>query len=104
MLKLVWAGKLLLKNAKINKLYTLDFLISILLVILGAFMAVLDTTVVDIIVPKLKGPLSTDMYGVQWVITAYMLSAAVALLIVEWVVKHYGYKCCLLYTSPSPRD
>ena len=85
-------GKLLLKNAKINRLYTLDFLISILLVILGAFMAVLDTTVVDIIVPKLKGPLSTDMYGVQWVITAYMLSAAVALLIVEWVVKHYGYK------------
>ena len=68
------------------------FAFSIVLVIVGAFMAVLDTTIVDIIVPRLKGPLSTDMYGVQWVITAYMLSAAVALLIVEWVVKHYGYK------------
>ena len=55
-------------------------------------MAVLDTTVVDIIIPRLKGPLSTDMYGVQWVITAYMLSAAVALLVVEWILKHYGYK------------
>ena len=70
----------------------LNFSFSILLVILGAFMAVLDTTVVDIIVPRLKAPLSTDMYGVQWVITSYMISAAVSLLIVEWVLKHYGYK------------
>ena len=75
-----------------NKFSILHFTFSILLIIVGAFMAVLDTTIVDIIVPRLKGPLSTDMYGVQWVITAYMLSAAVALLLVEWVVKHYGYK------------
>ncbi len=69
-----------------------NFTLSVVLVILGAFMAVLDTTVVDIIIPRLRGPLSTDMYGVQWVITAYMLSAAIALLVVEWVLKHYGYK------------
>ena len=74
------------------ELKTLHFTFSIILIILGAFMSVLDTTIVDIIVPKLKGPLSTDLYGVQWVITAYMLSAAVALLLVEWVVKHFGYK------------
>ena len=55
-------------------------------------MAVLDTTVVDIIVPRLKGPLSTDIYGVQWVITAYMIAAAVGLLVVEWLIKTYGNK------------
>ena len=55
-------------------------------------MAILDTTIVDIIIPKLQAPLSTDMYGVQWVITAYMLSAAVGLLIVEWFVRKYGSK------------
>ena len=69
---------------------------SILVVVLGAFMAVLDTTVVDIIVPRLKGPLSTDMYGVQWVITAYMIAAAVGLLIVEWLIKRYGNKIIFL--------
>ena len=74
------------------KFSTLHFSLSILLVIVGAFMAVLDTTIVDIIIPKLRGPLSTDLYGVQWVVTAYMLAAAVALLLVEWVIKHYGYK------------
>jgi DHA2 family multidrug resistance protein len=62
------------------------------LLVLGAFMAVLDTTVVDIIVPRLKGPLSTDIYGVQWVITAYMIAAAVGLILVEWLISKYGRK------------
>ena len=62
------------------------------LLVLGAFMAVLDTTVVDIIVPRLKGPLSTDIYGVQWVITAYMIAAAVGLILVEWLISQYGRK------------
>jgi len=69
-----------------------ELFIYVILVITGAFMAVLDTTVVDIIVPRLKGPLSTDIYGVQWVITAYMIAAAVGLLVVEWLIKRYGNK------------
>jgi len=69
-----------------------ELFIYVLLVITGAFMAVLDTTVVDIIVPRLKGPLSTDIYGVQWVITSYMIAAAVGLLVVEWLIKKYGNK------------
>jgi len=75
-----------------NSFSILHFTLLILLVIVGAFMAVLDTTVVDIIVPRLKGPLSTDMYGVQWVITSYMIAAAVGLLIVEWMIKKFGNK------------
>jgi DHA2 family multidrug resistance protein len=35
-----------------------------IIVMAGAFMAILDTTVVDVIVPKLTGPLATDMYGI----------------------------------------
>ncbi len=66
------------------------------IVMLGAFMAILDTTVVDVIVPKLTGPLSTDMYGVQWIITSYMVSAAVALLICEYLIKKYGSKIVFL--------
>ncbi len=50
-------------------------------VMVGSFMAILDTTVVDVIVPKMMGPLATDLYGVQWVITSYMTAAAVALLL-----------------------
>jgi len=61
-----------------------------LIAITGAFMAVMDTTIVDIIVPKLTGVLATDMYGVQWIITAYMLSAAVSLLISPYLIHNFG--------------
>ncbi len=58
----------------------------------GVFMAILDTTIVDIVVPKMMAPLSTDLYGVQWVITAYMTSAATAILLVEWLESLMGLK------------
>jgi DHA2 family multidrug resistance protein len=63
-----------------------------IIVMSGAFMAILDTTVVDVIVPKLTGPLATDMYGVQWIITSYMVSAAISLLVTEYLIKRYGSK------------
>ncbi len=66
------------------------------IVMTGAFMAILDTTVVDVIVPKLTGPLATDMYGVQWIITSYMVAAAIALLITEYLIKRFGAKWVFL--------
>ncbi len=63
-----------------------------LIVMAGAFMAILDTTVVDVVVPKMMGPLSTDLYGVQWVITAYMTAAAVGLLLTHSLSKVWGLK------------
>ncbi|GAB6066157.1 MFS transporter [Aquifex pyrophilus] len=60
--------------------------------LVGVFMAILDTTIVDVIVPKLMAPLSTDLYGVQWVITAYMTAAATAILLVEWLETKVGLK------------
>ncbi|MEJ5339027.1 MAG: DHA2 family efflux MFS transporter permease subunit [Aquificaceae bacterium] len=59
---------------------------------IGVFMAILDTTIVDIVVPKMMAPLSTDLYGVQWVITSYMTSAATAILLVEWLESRVGLK------------
>jgi len=59
-------------------------------------MAILDTTVVDVIVPKLTGPLATDMYGVQWIITSYMVSAAIGLLVCEYLIKRFGSKAIYL--------
>jgi DHA2 family multidrug resistance protein len=66
------------------------------IVMLGAFMAILDTTVVDVIVPKLTGPLSSDLYGVQWIITSYMVSAAIALLVTEYLIKRFGAKAIFI--------
>ena len=58
----------------------------------GAFMAVLDSTIVDIIVPKIIAPLNTDLYGIQWIITAYMIASATFLLLSEWLDSKFGLK------------
>lgn len=62
-----------------------------LIVMVGFFMAILDTTIVDIVVPKMMGPLSTDLYGIQWVITSYMMAAATGLLFTENFARFIGY-------------
>jgi DHA2 family multidrug resistance protein len=62
------------------------------IVMTGTFMAILDTTIVDVVVPKMMSPLKTDLYGVQWVITAYMAAAATGLLLIESLTKVIGIK------------
>ena len=66
------------------------------IVMTGAFMAILDTTVVDVVVPKMMGPLSTDLYGIQWVITSYMIAAAVGLLLTHNLGRLMGLKWLFL--------
>lgn len=65
-------------------------------VMIGFFMAILDTTIVDIVVPKMMGPLSTDLYGIQWVITSYMIAAATALFLTEHLARYFGYSYIFL--------
>lgn len=64
----------------------------VFVVMTGTFMAILDTTIVDVVVPKMMAPLNTDLYGIQWVITAYMMSAATSLLLIESLDKILGLK------------
>ena len=63
-----------------------------IIVMTGAFMAILDTTIVVVVIPKMIGPLSTDLYGIQWVITSYMTAAAVALLLTHNLTHVVGLK------------
>jgi len=72
------------------------FLIT-LITMFGAFMAVLDSTIVDIIIPKIIAPLSTDLYGIQWIITAYMIASATFLLLSEWLDSKFGLKNIFLF-------
>jgi DHA2 family multidrug resistance protein len=89
---LVWEQLLQSKEQNSWDISTNERIVYTIIVMVGAFMAILDTTVVDVIVPKLTGPLATDMYGVQWIITGYMVSAAIALLVCEYLIKTYGAK------------
>ncbi len=74
------------------KLSKLDLAVHTVIVMVGAFMAILDTTIVDIALPKMIAPLKTDLYGIQWVVTSYMIAAAVTLPFIEWLEKVIGLK------------
>ena len=47
-------------------------------VIFGLFMAVLDTTVVNIALPKLQAVFGATLNDAQWIITGYTLTQTVA--------------------------
>ncbi len=62
------------------------------LVTAGMFVAFLDTTIVDITLPKMMSTLEADMYDAQWIIIAYFMGAAVAMTLVGWIAESLGHR------------
>jgi EmrB/QacA subfamily drug resistance transporter len=59
-------------------------------VILGAIMSVLDTTIVNVALHDLTHDLHTSLSSIQWVITGYLLSLAAVIPITGWAVRRYS--------------
>ena len=62
------------------------------IVMIGIFIALLDATIVDIVLPKMMSSLNTDTYGVQWVVISYLTAAAIAMTSVEWLGAKIGHR------------
>jgi EmrB/QacA subfamily drug resistance transporter len=61
-----------------------------IVIILGAIMSVLDTTIVNVALHDLSGDLHASLGGIQWVITGYLLSLAAVIPITGWAVRRYS--------------
>jgi DHA2 family multidrug resistance protein len=61
-------------------------------VMIGTFMAVLDSTIVNVSLPKIMASFGITVDKVEWVVTAYMLVMAVMLPTSGWIADHFGYK------------
>jgi EmrB/QacA subfamily drug resistance transporter len=59
-------------------------------VILGAIMSVLDTTIVNVALHDLSGDLHASLSSIQWVITGYLLSLAAVIPVTGWAVRRYS--------------
>jgi EmrB/QacA subfamily drug resistance transporter len=59
-------------------------------VILGAIMSVLDTTIVNVALHDLSGDLHASLASIQWVITGYLLSLAAVIPVTGWAVRRYS--------------
>ncbi len=61
-------------------------------VLSGTFVAVLGITSVNVAMPKMIAPLSTDIYGIQWVSISYLVATAITILVFNHFTNLYGLK------------
>ncbi|MEU3275051.1 DHA2 family efflux MFS transporter permease subunit [Saccharomonospora sp. NPDC006951] len=61
-------------------------------VVLGAIMAVLDTTVVNVALQQLTIEFETSFATIQWVATGYMLALASVIPLTGWAANRFGSK------------
>src|SRR5579872_1762883 len=61
-------------------------------IIIGAFMAVLDTTATNVAVPSLVKDFHSPLSTIQWVIAGYTLAQAAVIPLAGWLSDRYGAK------------
>jgi MFS transporter, DHA2 family, multidrug resistance protein len=65
-------------------------------VMLGTFMEVLDTTVVNVSLPHIAGNLSATVDESTWVLTSYLVANAIVLPLTGWLSNQFGRKRILM--------
>ncbi|MBW8487255.1 DHA2 family efflux MFS transporter permease subunit [Actinomadura parmotrematis] len=59
-------------------------------VVLGAFMTVLDSTIVNVAVTTLGQDFDTSLSTIQWVLTGYTLALSMTIPLTGWAVRRFG--------------
>ncbi|MPZ52793.1 MAG: DHA2 family efflux MFS transporter permease subunit [Acidimicrobiia bacterium] len=60
-------------------------------VLIGTFMVILDTTIVNVALPQIGVALDSES-GIEWVVTAYLLAVGIAQPPTGWLADRYGRK------------
>jgi EmrB/QacA subfamily drug resistance transporter len=61
-------------------------------VVLGTFMSILDTTIVNVAINTLSREFNTSLATIQWVSTGYMLALATVIPLTGWAADRFGTK------------
>ena len=61
-------------------------------VILGAIMSILDTTIVNVALATLAKELNATITQIQWVVTGYMLALAAVIPVSGWAARRFSAK------------
>lgn len=65
--------------------------------VLGLFMEIMDTTIVNVAIPTLQSTFNTTGSGIEWVVIGYLLSIAVWIPSSGWIGDHLGTKRTFLF-------
>src|SRR5690349_23452208 len=63
-----------------------------IVVVLGAIMSILDTTVVNVAISHLSTTFDTSLQTIQWIVTGYTLALATVIPITGWAADRFGTK------------
>jgi EmrB/QacA subfamily drug resistance transporter len=63
-----------------------------LVVVIGAIMSILDTTIVNVALATLSRDLHSSIAQIQWVVTGYMLALAAVIPVSGWAAERFGAK------------
>lgn len=66
--------------------------VALAVLVIGAFMAILDSSIVNIAIPKLESVFSVDTAQVQWVVTIYLLVLGVVVPAAGYLGERFGYQ------------
>jgi EmrB/QacA subfamily drug resistance transporter len=66
------------------------------LIMMGTFMAILDTSIVNVALPHMMSAFGVNRNQIEWVATGFMLATAVSMPLVGWLVDRLGHKTLYL--------
>jgi len=61
-------------------------------IMLGTIMQALDTTIANVALPHIQGSVSAAADQITWVLTSYIVAAAIATPLTGWLAGRYGRK------------
>ncbi|HWP96823.1 MAG TPA: DHA2 family efflux MFS transporter permease subunit [Syntrophomonadaceae bacterium] len=64
----------------------------LIVIILGTFMAILDSSIVNVALPKMMAIFNASTDDIEWILTAYMLTLGVIMPISGFLGDRFGYK------------
>jgi len=68
------------------------WLAPVLVALIGAFMSILDTSIVNVATPTMMNVFNADPESIQWVSTIYMLALGVVIPLSGWLGDRMGFK------------
>lgn len=75
--------------------------ISLAIIVIGTFMAILDTSIVNIAIPKMMAVFNASTDQIEWVLTAYMLTMAVVIPLTGLLGEKYGLKTMYIFAMAT---
>jgi drug resistance transporter, EmrB/QacA subfamily len=79
-------------NGVDRPLSTARILTALSAIIVGAFMVMLDSTAMNVLLPRLMEEFAVSYTTVQWVVTGYLLAEAAVIPLAGWLSDRYGIK------------